>query len=185
MSFQPVTALIFDFDGTMIDSDAALVSPFVTLGVPLEEISFGHAIAEECDRLGVSLDAYVDAYDTELAQPFAGMTEVVEKLGRWAICSNKHPRSASAELARLRWEPEVALYADHFDWAHKGLSPVLELMDLKPSEVAMVGDSAGDLRCALEIGCQMVWAGWNPRVTAAAPEGTVLQHPSELLALYA
>ncbi|MGB3411356.1 MAG: HAD-IA family hydrolase [Microthrixaceae bacterium] len=185
MSFKPVAALIFDFDGTMIDSDAALVDPFLTLGVPLEQISFGHAIAEECDRLGVSLDAYVDAYDTELAQPFEGVGEVVGQLGRWAICSNKHPRSASAELARLGWEPEVALYADHFDWAHKGLGPVLELMDLTPAEVAMVGDSAGDLRCAQEIGCQMVWAGWNPRVAAAAPEGTVLQHPSELLALYA
>ncbi len=184
MDLEPVTALIFDFDGTMIDSDQALVDPFLALGIGREQISFGHAVAEECNRLGIALDAYVDAYDTDLAQPFPGVDEVIPRLGRWAICSNKHPRSASVELARLGWQPEVALYADHFDWAHKGLGPVLEIMNLKPSEVAMVGDSEGDLHCAVEVGCQMIWAGWNPRVAAAAPEGTVLRHPSELLALY-
>ncbi|HTN99360.1 MAG TPA: HAD-IA family hydrolase [Microthrixaceae bacterium] len=184
MPFQTVAALVFDFDGTMIDSDAALVDPFVKLGVAREQISFGHAIAEECDRLGISLDAYVDAYDTDLAKPFPGVDEVVGKLGRWAICSNKHPRSAAAELERLSWKPEIAVYADHFDWAHKGLGPVLELMGLGASDVTMVGDSAGDLRCAEEVGCQMIWAGWNPRVAAADPDGIVLGHPSELLALY-
>lgn len=183
-SFRPVAALIFDFDGTMIDSDEALVAPFVKLGIPRDQISFGHAIAEECERLGISMNAYVDAYDNNASQPFEGMDQVVGQLGRWAICSNKHPRSASAELGRLGWQPEVALYADHFDWAHKGLGPVLEVMGLSAGDVAMIGDSEGDLRCANEVGCQMVWAGWNPRVTAAAPDGTVLQHPSELLALY-
>ena len=179
-----VSALIFDFDGTLVDSDDALVQPFLQLGVAREEISFGHAISEECDRLGLSMDAYVDAYDEQVVQPFPGVAEVVAELGRWAICSNKHPRSASAELARLGWRPELAVYSDHFDWQHKRLDPVLELMGLSASQVAMVGDSAGDLRCAEEIGCPMVWAGWNPRVAAAAPEGIVLRHPRELLDLY-
>jgi HAD superfamily hydrolase (TIGR01549 family) len=179
-----VSALIFDFDGTLVDSDDALVQPFLQLGVAQEEISFGHAISEECDRLGLSMDAYVDAYDESVVQPFPGVAEVVDELGRWAICSNKHPRSASAELARLGWRPELAVYSDHFDWQHKRLDPVLELMGLSASKVAMVGDSAGDLRCAVEIGCPMVWAGWNPRVAAAAPEGIVLRHPRELLDLY-
>jgi HAD superfamily hydrolase (TIGR01549 family) len=179
-----VTALIFDFDGTLVDSDAALVEPFVLLGVPREQISFGHAIGEECDRLGLSLDAYVAAYDEEIVQPFPGVAEVVPHLGRWAICSNKHPVSASAELARLGWTPELAVYSDHFDWAHKRLGPVLDAMGLRADEVAMVGDSDGDLRCAQEIGCAMVWAGWNPRVVAAAPDGLVLEQPEQLLDLY-
>lgn len=178
------TALVFDFDGTLVDSDAALVEPFLHLGVPRSEISFGHAISEECDRLGISMQAYVDAYDTEVAQPFDGVAEVVPKLGRWALCSNKHPASGRAELQRLGWEPEVAVFADHFDWAHKALGPVLEALGLAASEVVMVGDSAGDVRCAVEVGCRYVWAGWNPRVAAADPDGTVLRHPRELLDLY-
>jgi len=179
-----VTALIFDFDGTLVDSDAALVEPFVLLGVPREDISFGHAIGEECDRLGLSLDAYVEAYDEHVVQPFPGVEAVVARLGRWAICSNKHPVSASAELSRLGWTPELAVYSDHFDWAHKRLEPVLESMGLRADEVAMVGDSAGDLRCAEEVGCPIVWAGWNPRVAAAAPDGLVLERPAQLLDLY-
>ncbi len=49
-----VEAIVFDFDGTLVDSDDALVDAFVHLGVPVGEISFGHAVAEECDRLGMS-----------------------------------------------------------------------------------------------------------------------------------
>ncbi len=112
------------------------------------------------------------------------MDQVVPKLGRWALCSNKHPRPGRAELERLGWDPEVAVFADHFDWEHKRLGPVLELMGLTAADVVMVGDSGGDLRCALEVGCRYVWAGWNPRVAEAAPEGIVLSHPRELLDLY-
>lgn len=184
MSATSCSALVFDFDGTLVDSDAALVAPFLELGVPEEEISFGHAIAEECERLGISMEAYVDAYDHEVVMPFEGVAEVVPKLGRWALCSNKHPRSGEAELRRLGWEPELAVFADHFDWEHKRLGPVLDAMGLSAAEVVMVGDSAGDVRCAREVGCRFVWAGWNPRVAAADPDGVVLRHPRELLDLY-
>ena len=184
VSEPTVRALIFDFDGTLVDSDAALVAPFLALGVDPDEISFGHAIAEECDRLGVSLDAYVDRYDEKAVQPFDGVDSVVRRLGRWSVCSNKHPRSGTAELARLGWEPEVALFADHFDWAHKGLGPVLDAMGLRADEIVMVGDSDGDVRCAEEVGCRFVWAGWNRRVASRVPEGVVLAQPSELLDLY-
>jgi HAD superfamily hydrolase (TIGR01549 family) len=180
----PVQALVFDFDGTLVDSDAALVRPFLALGVPEEEISFGHAIAEECDRLGISVEDYADLYDVTVVQPFPGVAEVVDRLGRWALCSNKHPRSGAAELERLGWTPEVALFSDHFGWAHKGLGPVLEAIGLTADEVVMVGDSGGDVRCAEEVGCRYVWAGWNPRVRAAAPDGTVLDRPDQLLDLY-
>lgn len=181
---RPVQALVFDFDGTLVDSDDALVQPFIELGIPLEQISFGHAIAEECDRLGISLDAYADLYDEQVVVPFDGVDAVVRRLDRWALCSNKHPRAGRAELDRLGWKPELALFSDHFDWQHKALPPVLEALDLSPEDVVMVGDSGGDVRVATEVGCRYVWAGWNPRVRAAAPEGTVLDRPGQLLDLY-
>jgi HAD superfamily hydrolase (TIGR01549 family) len=184
MTDRPIRALVFDFDGTLVDSDAALVAPFLELGVPAEEISFGHAVAEDCERLGISLDAYVAAYDDSAARPFPGVDQVVARLGRWALCSNKHPRSGLAELRRLGWEPEVAVFADHFDWRHKSIGPVLEVLGLAADEVVMIGDSDGDLRCAADAGCRFVWAGWNPRVRAAEPDGPVLTNPEELLALY-
>ena len=177
-------ALVFDFDGTLVDSDAALVAAFVTLGVPAETVTFGHAIGEELTRLGLTLDDYEDAYDTEVVEAFPGVADAVSRLGRWSLCSNKHPRSARRELERLGWNPEIALFAEDFAWEHKRLGPVLDAMGLRAEQVALVGDSAGDLHCAEEVGCDMVWAGWNPRVAASAPDGRVLRRPEELLDLY-
>lgn len=181
MDLPAPRVVVFDLDGTLIDSDAALVAPFVHLGVPVEQITFGHAVAEECERLGIDLDAYVDAYDTGCVEPFPGVATVLDALPRWAVCSNKHPRSGTAELARLGWSPEVAMFADDFGWGHKRLGPVLDALGVGPAEVLMVGDSPGDAAVAEEVGCAYAWAGWNPRVEAAAPSGTVLDRPSTLL----
>lgn len=177
-------ALVFDFDGTLVDSDEALVVAFERLGVNRSTVTFGHAIGEELSRLGLDLDDYADAYDTDAVRPFDGIDEVMGRLGRWAVCSNKHPASATAELSRLGWRPEVALFAEDFSWAHKRVRPVLDLLGLPAERVAVVGDSEGDLRCALEVGCDMYWAGWNPRVPSAVEVGTVLFRPVDLLALY-
>ena len=124
---------VFDLDGTLIDSDAALVEPFVALGVAPDEISFGHVLADECARLGISLEAYLDAYDETAARAFAGVADLVARLERWAVCSNKHARSGRAELARLGWHPEVALFSDAFA-GPKRLHPVLEPWRWEPTD---------------------------------------------------
>lgn len=176
-----VELLIFDFDGTLVDSDEALIQPFIKYGIAREDITFGHAIAPECERLGIPVDGYADAYDNNVVQPYPHVEEMVARLPRWALCSNKHPKNASAEIARLGWQPEVALFADAFDWQHKHLGPVLEAVGLAPSQVAMVGDTRGDESCAKEIGCPMIWAGWNPRVQVDDTHEYVAHHPHDLL----
>ncbi len=55
---------VCDLDGTLIDSDAALADAFVALGIDRQEITFGHVLADECVRLGLSVEEYVAAYDT-------------------------------------------------------------------------------------------------------------------------
>jgi HAD superfamily hydrolase (TIGR01549 family) len=174
---------VFDFDGTLVDSDAALLDAFVVLGVPAADVTYGHAVAEECDRLGLSLEDYVAAYDTTAAQPFPGVEDLVSTLGRWALCSNKHPDSGAEELRRLGWRPEVARFADAFGWQHKRLDPVLADLGLGADEVLMVGDSDGDRWCAEQVGCAFAWAGWNERTRLAEPEGLVLHSPSDVLGL--
>lgn len=171
---------IFDLDGTLLDSDSALVAPFVALGVPAEAVTFGHVVAEECARLGVDLGAYLAAYDPSLALPYPGVPELLATLDQWAVCSNKDGPIARSELARLGWEPAVALFADSFGGA-KHLGPVLDALRATPGEVLFVGDTVHDARCAADAGCRFAWAGWNPRVPADAP-GHVLREPSELLA---
>lgn len=170
---------VFDLDGTLLDSDAALTDAFVALGVPAGSVTYGHVLADECRRLGLAVDDYVAAYDTAAARPFPGVEELVAGLDRWALCSNKHPASGRAELARLGWRPEVALFADAFD-GPKCLGPVLEALGVAADDVAFVGDTAHDRRSAAEAGVPFGLAAWNPRARAE-PGEAVLSEPGAVV----
>jgi HAD superfamily hydrolase (TIGR01549 family) len=172
---------VFDLDGTLLDSDRALADAFVALGVPREEVTFGHVVADECRRRGIVLDAYLDAYDETAATPYAGVTALLEALDEWAVCSNKHPRSGTAELNRLGWSPRVALFADAFA-GPKRLGPVLAALSRRPAEVVFIGDTDHDRHCAQELGVPFGLAAWNRRAAALARAGdVVLRQPSAVL----
>jgi HAD superfamily hydrolase (TIGR01549 family) len=171
--------VIFDLDGTLVDSDEALVGAFVALGVPREEVTFGHLLVDECRRLGLDVEEYKAAYDPRLVQPFPGVDEVLAELARWAVCSNKVGEAGRSELAHLGWRPEVALFADAFD-GPKSLPPVLDRLGVAPGEVLFVGDTEHDRRCASEVGVTFALAAWNPRA-CAEPGDLVLDAPADLL----
>ncbi len=180
---MPFSVLIFDLDGTLLDSDAALQAPYVALGIPAEEVTFGHVVADECARLGLALRDYLDRYDTEAALPYPGVSEVMARLGRWAVCSNKVREAGTAELRRLGWQPAEAWFAEDFGGGAKSLSPVLDALGSPaPDDVVFIGDTAHDRQCALDAGVAFALAAWNPR--AVADDGDlVLPHPSDLLTL--
>ena len=172
---------IFDLDGTLLDSDVALVAPFLALGIPREDLIFGRVLEHECARLGITVADYLDRYDVNLAQPFPGVAELVSKLDRWAVCSNKEIASGRAELSRLGWEPDVALFADDFG-GPKQLAPVLHALELRGTDVVFVGDTEHDRRCADVVGCRFALAGWNRRATALDGD-VVLARPADVLDL--
>jgi HAD superfamily hydrolase (TIGR01549 family) len=174
--------LVFDLDGTLLDSDAALAGAFVRLGVPAEEVTFGHVLADECTRLGLELDDYLGAYDPTEARPFPGVDEALAALPGYAMCSNKARVSGRAELARLGWQPDVALFADDFGGGPKRLGPVLEALGMTGEAVVFVGDTAHDARCAAEAGARFAAAAWNPRAQGL-PADVVLDHPRQVLDL--
>ena len=167
MSTSHKLIAICDLDGTLIDSDDALANAFVALGVDRSQITFGHVLAEECDRLGLLVADYLAVYDPAQATPFDGVAELVARFERWAICSNKHPQSGNAELSRLGWNPELALFADAFV-GPKQLQPVLDALAVTAEQVVFLGDTAHDRRCAAEAGVRFALAGWNPRAVAEA-----------------
>ncbi|MEQ1786060.1 MAG: HAD hydrolase-like protein [Acidimicrobiales bacterium] len=174
---------LFDFDGTLVDSDAALVAPFRTLGVDPDLVPLGLPLAAACDLAGVPVEAYLDLYDPTSSLPFDGVPELLGGLGRWGLASNKNRSSGRQELARLGWTPEVALFSDDFGGAEKQLAPLLEVLCLTPDEVVFVGDTAHDRACAARVGAPFLLAGWNPRARAGArADDDVLDHPADLLA---
>ncbi len=167
----------------MLDSDAALTAPYLEMGVAEADLTFGHVVADECARLGLDLVEYQRRYDTDAAQPYPGVVDVVAALMRWAVCSNKVRAAGTAELARLGWNPEVVRFAEDFSGGPKTLGPVLEALGSPPAaEVLFVGDTAHDRACASEAGVAFALAGWNPRAIEADGD-LVLRDPRELLRL--
>jgi phosphoglycolate phosphatase-like HAD superfamily hydrolase len=149
--------------------------------VPAEDVTFGALLADECARLGVTVEDYLARYDEATAMPFDGVEDMVARLDRWAVCSNKHTRSGHAELARLGWKPEVALFADAFG-GPKRLEPVLESLRAVAADVLFVGDTEHDRNCAAAVGCRFALATWNPRARPAESD-VVLRTPADVLEL--
>jgi len=170
--------VVFDLDGTLLDSDEPLRAAFVALGVPAEDVTWGHVVAEECARLDLRLEDYLAAYDINMAQPYDGVEAMLAGLGRWGVCSNKHPDSGHAELQRLGWTPAAVRFADAFD-GPKQLGPVLADLGVPPDRVLFVGDTAHDAVCAEQAGTAFAWAGWNPRTQPTGPH-PVLTHPDQV-----
>ncbi len=181
---MPRRVPLFDFDGTLVDSDVALTAPWHGLGVDPALVPLGMPLVAACDLAGVTVEAYLELYDPSTARPFEGVTELIADLDRWGLASNKERSSGHRELARLGWTPEVALFSDDFGGAEKQLSPLLAALELEPDGALFVGDTAHDRACAALVGVPFVLAGWNPRARAGAEPGdTVLDHPSDLLDL--
>jgi phosphoglycolate phosphatase-like HAD superfamily hydrolase len=173
---------VFDFDGTLLDSDEALLAPFVALGVPRDDVTFGHVVDVECARLGIDPADYLARYDPTIAVAYQGVDDVVRRLERWAVCSNKHPEAGRAELARLGWAPDVALFSDAFGGASKQLGPVLGALGVDAAGIVFVGDTEHDRACARSVGCRFALAGWNARAVPE-PDDVVLDRPGDLLRL--
>lgn len=172
---------VFDLDGTLLDSDRAIVEPFLDLGLTEDRIEFGLPLAQACSAWGVSLDDYLAAYDVDAAQPFPGVDRLLAALPRWAIFSNKYSTCGEPELERLGWKPDAVFFSEWFG-GPKGLHPVLDALQLSPSQIICVGDSEQDRSAALEVGAAFALAGWNPRAVAV-PGDVALSRPADLLDL--
>jgi len=175
---------LFDFDGTLVDSDAALVAPFIALGVDPTSVPLGLPLGEACRLAGISVADYVAHYDETAVEPFEGVVDMLGALGRWGLCSNKERTSGLAELARLGWSPAVALFSDDFGGRPKELGPVLRALGLRAQDAIFIGDTEHDRASATKAAVPFALAGWNKRARAM-PGDLVLAHPSEVLALLA
>ena len=175
---------LFDFDGTLVDSDVALTAPWHALGVDPAVVPLGLPLAEACNRAGVTVEAYLELYDASATLPFAGVPEVINALDRWGLASNKERTSGRRELERLGWTPEVALFSDDFGGREKELRPLLDAMDLDADRAVFVGDTHHDRACAHAVGVRFALAGWNARARdGAEPGDLVLRRPGDLLDL--
>jgi HAD superfamily hydrolase (TIGR01549 family) len=178
-------AVVFDLDGTLVDSDEALAAAYVALGVPRDQVTFGHVVTEECARLGLSVADYLAHYDPTLVHPYDGVDDMLQALPLpWAVCSNKVERFGHLELEQLGWTPRVALFAEDFGGGPKRLVPVLDALGCTGPDVIFVGDTDHDAAAAGDVGAVFALACWNPRAAALGGVGDVrLATPRDLLGL--
>jgi len=175
---------LFDFDGTLIDSDVALTAPWHALGVDPDLVPLGLPLAAACERVGVTVEAYLSHYDSTASMPFDGIPELIAGLEVWGLASNKERASGRHELERLGWNPAVARFSDDFGGAEKQLGPLLDALELTADEVVFIGDTRHDRACAAAVGARFALAGWNARArNGAEPSDTVLDHPADVLDL--
>jgi phosphoglycolate phosphatase-like HAD superfamily hydrolase len=177
--------VLFDFDGTLVDSDTALQAPFAALGVAEADVPpLGLPLPIACDRAGITVADYLAHYDVQAVRPFPGVEAMLARLDRWGLCSNKDRPTAERELARLGWVPTVAFFSEDFGGRPKVLAPVLAALGLAPGEALLVGDTAHDRACARDAGVDFALAGWNAR-TVPGPGDLVLARPGDVLAVAA
>ncbi len=188
---MPCKQLIFDLDGTLIDSAPSILACFgkvlhdagVPPRVPLGEQLIGPPLAQTLQTLTGILDdtaiaamteSFKKYYDTEGYRdslPYAGVAEVLAELKAaghaLSLATNKRILPTRLILAHLGWD---SLFASV--WALDGFQPrladktamlreILLLNGAVPAQTVYIGDKAEDGWAAQANEIQFVAAHWG------------------------
>ena len=203
-------AILFDFDGTLIDSapsilaglGRALVREGVQPVVPLSPSLIGPPLPRTLATLAGSAEpalierlaaAYRDDYDSagyRQTAVYAGVEDMLHWLGTAGIAlhivTNKRIRPTRLILDHLGWERHFrgvyALDALQPAAADKTalVREVLQRESLSVESTWMVGDTADDQRAAQGNGLRFLAAGWGYGLAADDAAAERLQSPAAL-----
>jgi len=202
--FEGVRGLIFDLDGTLIDSkldlglavNAAMgemgrpelahetIYGYVGNGTPmLIQRSLGNGASEEECKLALEFFIhYYREHALDNTVPYPGVREGLELLGEMpmAVLTNKPERVSKYILERLGLAPFFRhVYGGNTFERKKpdpiGVKRVLKDFELGPREVMVVGDSEVDVQTARNAGT------WSCGVTYGLGSERLMECPPDLL----
>ena len=201
---------VFDLDGTLSDSQRAIVSTF-------QEVAARHDVALASARvvelIGLPLEvmfsrlmpgrdtpalvaAYRGAYlrhDAEHTRLFEGVPGVLDRLQasgwRLAVATSKRQSGAEASVTRLGIRERFSLVTGDVPERRSKPHPdmlqhVLSTLRVEPSQAVMIGDTTFDLQMAQAAGVAAIGVSWGMHgPERLAPYGPVAQTPEALAAL--
>ncbi|HKV45974.1 MAG TPA: HAD-IA family hydrolase [bacterium] len=199
---RPVRAVLFDLDGTLIDSYTLIASAFrhaasavLARDLADDEVTarWGEPLPARCAHLAparvpaliAAYTAYYDAHHDRLCALFPGVVEMLVRLdGRasMGIVTSKRRRSTTLALRAFgleRWI-RAAVSAEDSPAPKPAPDPILEAarrLGAAPRDVLVVGDGVFDIRAARAAGARSAAAMWGtregPALLAAGPDYVV------------
>lgn len=194
--------LVFDLDGTLVDSapdlTAALnrlmatrgLAPFAEADVtPMVGDGAGVLVQRAFAARGTSADqTALDSYAADYGRNYAvetrlypGVADTLSRLSgagwRLAVCTNKPEAPARKLLEKLGIGARFAAIGGGDSFPTRKPDPghlraTIEAAGGSPDHAAMVGDHANDIRAATGLGVPCIYAGWGYGGTAMAKGAT-------------
>lgn len=181
MGFKNIEALVFDFDGTLVDASAAICQSF---NAALEEFG-SHAIPEKQIRQLIGnplrdmfpavlphlsetdIEQLIDSYRTvfapiacDLSRPMPGLAEMMAHFHphvRMGIATSRMSDGAHRILGALGWLDHFDVIVGLQDVTHAKPHPesvqrVLETLGVSPHRAVMIGDVPADMAAGKAAG---------------------------------
>jgi pyrophosphatase PpaX len=210
---KKIRAVLFDLDGTIIDTNELIIQSFLHAlkGVVPESFGRDHIIPSMGQPLTMQLQQFSGQNDVarlteayreynhlrhdEMVSLFPGVAEVIPQLRgagiRLGIVTTKMRATTirALELLGLYESMETIVALDDVEHAKPHPEPVekaIQALGLEPSETLMVGDSTVDIEAAIAAGAIPVGVAWSLKGEEKLFEaGAVymLREMNELLAL--
>ena len=203
-------ALVFDMDGTLIESSTVIPDAYISLVEDLggrtfarDEIVALYSVGPTKALLTHLLerpasDDEVDAYHRRLGELAGGVTvydgieETLEALRQQSVPLAVY---TGASLRSCRILLGAAGLLDHFDALvgadevarskpePDGIHLACERLGVAPASAAYVGDATNDLEAARRSGARAVAAAWGHLYKPGEPADVVLEDPRDLVGL--
>ncbi|MBK3495992.1 pyrophosphatase PpaX [Viridibacillus sp. YIM B01967] len=212
MTTRKIKALLFDFDGTLLDTNELIIQTFLRvldtkfpgkysredvlpfLGPSLKE-TFSIVDLEHVDELVQDYRKWNIAHHDELVTEFDGILETLHALKaagiRLAIVSTKRQDMLAKGIRVLKAEGmfEVIIGLDDVKNVKPDPEPILlalQKMGLQKDEVIMIGDNSHDIEGGQNAGVKTAGVAWSVKGEAFLEQfkpDYMLQHLSDLLAI--